>query len=321
LRYLASDQHPDHDTLAAFRQEHITALGELFFQALRLCQKASLVKLGNVSIDGTKIKASASTRRSVKYDRISDREGHWRAEIAQLLQQPHDRQQLVPMVKSLRGTAHDVPVTITADAGYWDTTSLLDPTMNGIEILVAPDSKPLTPDYALQPNAPQPRSISNAGATGHRGRKGPLRTATYNGGTGIWPNQRSTWNPQISFAGPFQSHLGMEAHLRHAQSPQAVSSPHGSRCRVTADENHAAYAQPQITSWRIGRYSASDRQNVAVLEASFTDLLRKQCNFIPTHSPVCHRCRAGVLADSGSALPPMPDSPIDQSCLQAKAGA
>jgi len=64
FRYLSADQHPDHDTLAAFRQEHLEALASLFVQALRLCQKAGLVKLGNVAIDGTKIKANASTHRS-----------------------------------------------------------------------------------------------------------------------------------------------------------------------------------------------------------------------------------------------------------------
>jgi transposase len=87
FRYLSADQHPDHDTLAAFRQEHVGALAELFVQALRLCQKAGLVKLGNVSIDGTKMKANASTRRSVRYERISEREQHWRAEVARLLRQ------------------------------------------------------------------------------------------------------------------------------------------------------------------------------------------------------------------------------------------
>ena len=87
FRYLAADQHPDHDTLAFFRQEHVGALADLFVQALRLCQKAGLVKLGNVSIDGTKMKANASTRRSVKHERISEREEHWRAEVARLLSQ------------------------------------------------------------------------------------------------------------------------------------------------------------------------------------------------------------------------------------------
>jgi len=46
FRYLSADQHPDHDTLVAFRQENVEALAELFVQALRLCQKAGLVKFG-----------------------------------------------------------------------------------------------------------------------------------------------------------------------------------------------------------------------------------------------------------------------------------
>lgn len=42
FRYLAADQHPDHDTIASFRQQHLQSLGRLFVQALRLCQKAGL---------------------------------------------------------------------------------------------------------------------------------------------------------------------------------------------------------------------------------------------------------------------------------------
>lgn len=65
FRYLAADQHPDHDTIAHFRQQHLENLGKLFLQALRLCHKAGLIKLGHVAIDGTKIMANASTHRSV----------------------------------------------------------------------------------------------------------------------------------------------------------------------------------------------------------------------------------------------------------------
>src|SRR6202522_314699 len=93
FRYLSSDQHPDHDTLAAFRQQHVEALAALFVQALRLCQKAGLVKLGNVSIDGTKMKANASTRRSVRYQRITEREQHWRTEVERLLKQAQQTDQ------------------------------------------------------------------------------------------------------------------------------------------------------------------------------------------------------------------------------------
>jgi len=63
----------------------LPALSELFVQALRLCQKAGLVKLGNVAIDGTKMEANANAWRSMNYQKLSEREQHWRAEVARLL--------------------------------------------------------------------------------------------------------------------------------------------------------------------------------------------------------------------------------------------
>ena len=265
-------------------------------QALRLCQKAGLVKLGNVAIDGTKMKANANAWRSMNYQKLSEREQHWRAEVARLLsqaqqmdreeeqrhepgdrlpdelanaqrrlerlqqakaeleqeaqaqlkaisanrtlrkpgprkkseqisQQPDDRKQretdkkrrlrarknaaapgrrynfVDPDSRLMKGsgqaglmqaynaqiavdsyaqiivaaeltrhafseqlcypssafqnTVHGTPTTITADAGYWDTRSLLDPSLNGIEMLVPPDSKPQVPGGSLSPTAPR----------------------------------------------------------------------------------------------------------------------------------------------------------------------
>jgi transposase len=85
FRYLAADQHPDHDTIASFRQEHLEALATLFLQALRLCEKAGLVKLGNVAIDGTKILANASTRRSLTHQKLGEREQYWETAVERLL--------------------------------------------------------------------------------------------------------------------------------------------------------------------------------------------------------------------------------------------
>ena len=79
--------------MANFRQEHLDALAGLLVQALRLCQKAGLVKLGNVAIDGTKIMANASTRRSVSYQKISDREQYWQNEVQRLLKQAQQTDQ------------------------------------------------------------------------------------------------------------------------------------------------------------------------------------------------------------------------------------
>lgn len=90
FRYLAGDQHPDHSSIAEFRKRHLTALGGLFTQALLLCAKAGLVKLGHVSIDGTKIKANASKHKAMSYKRMGEAEARLRQEIDALLAAAED---------------------------------------------------------------------------------------------------------------------------------------------------------------------------------------------------------------------------------------
>ena len=85
FRYLSADTHPDHDTIAAFRKRHLEALAGLFVQALRLCQKAGLVKLGHVAIDGTKIKANASKHKAMSYERMNETERRLQKEVEELL--------------------------------------------------------------------------------------------------------------------------------------------------------------------------------------------------------------------------------------------
>lgn len=84
-RVLAANQHPDHDTIAAFRQTHLTALAALFAQVLRLCQRAGLVKLGHVALDGTKVLANASKHKAMSYGRMAEAERKLAQEIAALL--------------------------------------------------------------------------------------------------------------------------------------------------------------------------------------------------------------------------------------------
>lgn len=87
FRYLAADQHPDHDSIASFRQTHLQSLAELFTQTLRLCDKAGLVKLGHVAIDGTKLKANASKHKAMSYERMVEKEKQLREEVDKLLAQ------------------------------------------------------------------------------------------------------------------------------------------------------------------------------------------------------------------------------------------
>jgi transposase len=87
FRYLAADQHPDHDTISNFRQTHLQNIAELFTQALQLCDKAGLIKLGHVAIDGTKLKANASKHKAMSYDRMTEKEKQLREEVEKLLAQ------------------------------------------------------------------------------------------------------------------------------------------------------------------------------------------------------------------------------------------
>jgi transposase len=87
FRYLAADQHPDHDTIANFRQQHLPALAGIFTQVLQLCNKAGLVKLGQVAIDGTKLQANASKHKAMSYERMEAKEKQLKAEVEKLLAQ------------------------------------------------------------------------------------------------------------------------------------------------------------------------------------------------------------------------------------------
>jgi transposase len=87
FRYLCADQHPDHDTIAAFRRQHLPVLAQLFTQVLQLCNKAGLVKLGHVAIDGTKVQANASKHKAMSYDRMEEKEKQLKEEVEKLLAQ------------------------------------------------------------------------------------------------------------------------------------------------------------------------------------------------------------------------------------------
>lgn len=87
FRVLAADQHPDHDTIAEFRRRHLGALSRLFVQVLRLCQKAGLVRLGHVAMDGTKLRANASKHKAMSYGRMKEKMTELEAQVEKLLQE------------------------------------------------------------------------------------------------------------------------------------------------------------------------------------------------------------------------------------------
>ncbi|MGZ3198179.1 MAG: IS1182 family transposase, partial [Croceibacterium sp.] len=76
---------PDFRTISNFRKRHLKALARLFVQVLKLCEKAGLVKLGHVALDGTKIKANASKHKAMSYERMEKRAAELEAEVAKWL--------------------------------------------------------------------------------------------------------------------------------------------------------------------------------------------------------------------------------------------
>ena len=73
---------PDFRTISDFRKRHLKALAGLFTQVLQLCERAGLVKLGHVALDGTKIKANASKHKAMSYERMAKRAAELDAEVA-----------------------------------------------------------------------------------------------------------------------------------------------------------------------------------------------------------------------------------------------
>jgi len=70
FRMLTGNQQPDHSRISDFLRVHLRALAGLFVQVLRLCQKARLVSLGHVALDGTKVKGNASKHKAMSLERM-----------------------------------------------------------------------------------------------------------------------------------------------------------------------------------------------------------------------------------------------------------
>ena len=84
FRFIAGNLHPDHDTLATFRKTFLPQLKDLFVQVLLLAQVAGVLKLGNISLDGTKIHADASKSKAVSYKHLLTLEAYLRTEVEAL---------------------------------------------------------------------------------------------------------------------------------------------------------------------------------------------------------------------------------------------
>ena len=85
FRFIAANEHPDHDTIAVFRRRFLQQIEPLFVQVLGVARELGVLKLGTVALDGTKIHANASRHSALSYARAGQIEAQLQAEVADLM--------------------------------------------------------------------------------------------------------------------------------------------------------------------------------------------------------------------------------------------
>jgi transposase len=87
FRYISCNEHPDHDTISAFRKRFLNELSGLFIEILHIAHEIGVLKLGKVSLDGTKIHANASKHSALSFGHAGKLEEQLKLEVAELLRQ------------------------------------------------------------------------------------------------------------------------------------------------------------------------------------------------------------------------------------------
>jgi len=85
VRLITTNEHPDHDTIATFRQRFLKDIEGLFVRVLELAREMGVLTLGTVALDGTKIHANASRHSALSYGHASQIEAQLKAEVAELM--------------------------------------------------------------------------------------------------------------------------------------------------------------------------------------------------------------------------------------------
>ena len=85
FRFIAANEHPDHDTIAAFRRRFLKEIEGLFVQVLLLAREMGVLKMGTIGLDGTKIHANASRHSALSNEHAGKIEAQLQAEVADLM--------------------------------------------------------------------------------------------------------------------------------------------------------------------------------------------------------------------------------------------
>ena len=194
FRYVAANDHPDHDTIATFRRRFLKEIEGLFVLVLLLAREMGVLKIGTIGLDGTKIHANASRHSALSWEHAFKLEAQLRAEVADLLaraeaedegdvpdglsipeelvQAPNDKQQLEPMLDKIEALPERLGAveTLLADAGYFSAANVEACREASLEPLIAmgrqPHHPPLGERFAKE--GPAPENPTPVEAMAHR---------------------------------------------------------------------------------------------------------------------------------------------------------
>jgi transposase len=116
FRYLAAGAAPDYRSIARFRRRHLGALSGLFLQALELCGRAGMVRLGRVAVDGTKLRANASRHKAMSYQRMVKRDRELEAQVRAMLEEAERIDQAEDEEFGPDGRDDDLPAELSRKA-------------------------------------------------------------------------------------------------------------------------------------------------------------------------------------------------------------
>src|SRR5258707_11046713 len=85
FRFIAANDHPDHDTIATFRRRFLKEIEALFVEILELAREMGVLKMGTVALDGTKIHANASRHSALSHEHAGKIEAQLKLAVAELL--------------------------------------------------------------------------------------------------------------------------------------------------------------------------------------------------------------------------------------------
>jgi hypothetical protein len=155
FRFIAANDHPDHDTIALFRRRFLGDIEKLFVQVLLLAREMGVLQMGTIGLDGTKIHANASPHRALSYEHAGRIEAQLKAEAAdtsdipdgmsipdelaqreerlrkirpsaRLVQAPHDKNQVEPMLEKVVALPETLGEAgnLLADTGYFSAANV-----------------------------------------------------------------------------------------------------------------------------------------------------------------------------------------------------